>query len=307
MKIIGVIPARQESSRFPGKPLADICGKPMVWWVYMQAAQVEEFDEVIVATDDENIFNVCKSLGINVLMTSKHHPTGTDRTVEVSEKIKGDLYIVVMGDEPLISPDNIRAMLYAMLSDKKYDAGMLCTKFKNGVDVINTSTIKLAVNNQSELIYMSRLPIPFPKSSLNYNHYKNVGVYAYTKNTLNFFRNTARGKLEEIEDMEMLRMLEHHKLVKVVEVTTESMSIDTPKDLARIRVIAADKIKRRELPPAFISKISAVTTPPRRNNLIAAYCIHPCFYKNRSTKMMALSAAVYFKNLMMLISVHCLI
>ena len=233
MKIIGVIPARYKSSRFPGKPLADICGKPMIWWVYNQAIQVKKFEQVVVATDDKTIYDTCKKFDINVMMTSENCPSGTDRTVEVSEKIKGDLYIVVMGDEPLISPKDIEAMIDGM--SPEYDAGMLCTRFKNGVDLINDTTIKLAINNRKELIYMSRFPIPFPKAELNYDHYKNVGVYAFTYDSLEFFKHAERGRLEKIEDMEMMRMLENHKLVKAVEVTTESMSVDTYKDLERIR------------------------------------------------------------------------
>lgn len=233
MKVIGVIPARYKSSRFPGKPLADICGKPMIWWVYNQAIKVKEFEQVVVATDDKTIYDTCKNLDINVMMTSENCSSGTDRTVEVSEKIKGDLYIVVMGDEPLISPEDIKAMIDGM--SPEYDAGMLCTKFKNGVDLINDTTIKLAINDKKELIYMSRFPIPFPKAALNYDHYKNVGVYAFTYDSLKFFKSAERGRLEKIEDMEMMRMLENHKLVKTVEVTTESMSVDTYKDLERIR------------------------------------------------------------------------
>lgn len=234
MKIIGVIPARYKSSRFPGKPLADICGKPMIWWVYNQALKVKSFDAVYVATDDERIESACRELGINAVLTSEKHNSGTDRTVEVAENVEGDIFVIVMGDEPLISPDNIQAVIDEMVKGG-YDGGMLCTKFKNGVDLINTTTIKLALNDQKELIYMSRLPIPYPKACLDYDHYKNVGVYAFTRSALEFYKNTPRGRLERIEDMEMLRMLENHKLVKVVEVETESMSVDTPKDLERIR------------------------------------------------------------------------
>lgn len=233
MKIIGVIPARYESSRFPGKPLADICGKPMIWWVYNQALKVKSFDKVYVATDDERIESVCKKLGINVVMTSDKHQSGTDRTAEVAEKVEGDLFVIVMGDEPLISPDNIQAIIDEM-SKGGYDAGMLCTKFKTGVDLVNTTTLKLALNDKNELIFISRLPVPYPKAVLGYEHYKNVGVWAFTRETLEFFKNTPRGRLEKIEDTEMLRMLENHKLVKAVEVETESMSVDTPKDLERI-------------------------------------------------------------------------
>ena len=104
MKIIGVIPARYRSSRFPGKPLADICGKPMIWWVYQQALKVPELDLVVVATDDQRIQSVCDSLGMAVFMTSDKHPTGSDRVAEVAEKTNGDLYINIQGDEPVIPP-----------------------------------------------------------------------------------------------------------------------------------------------------------------------------------------------------------
>ncbi len=239
MKIIGVIPARYKSSRFPGKPLADICGKPMIWWVYQQVLKSEVLDEIYVATEDERIKAVCEKENINVVMTSDRHPTGTDRAAEVAEKTNGDIYVVVMGDEPLISPENVKTVV-DIIKTSVCDAGMLCTKFKNGVDLINNSTIKLAINSRNELIYMSRLPIPYPKSNLNYNHYKNVGVYAFTRESLELFNKTPRGYLENIEDIEMFRMLENHKVVKVKEVEKQSISVDTYKDLERIRGIIAE-------------------------------------------------------------------
>jgi len=234
MKIIGVIPARYKSSRFEGKPLADICGKPMIWWVYQQAKKVKRFEEVVVATDDKKIEDVCKKYDINVIMTRDDHPSGTDRVAEVAEKMDSELYVVVMGDEPLIDYKIIDKLIDTMTKSKDAFAGMLCTKFKNGVDVVNNSTIKLALNDNNELIYMSRSPIPFPKARIDYEYHKNVGVYAFTKEALTFFKNTKRGRLESIEDMEMMRMLENHKLVKVELVKTDSMSVDTHKDLERI-------------------------------------------------------------------------
>lgn len=244
MKIIGIIPARYASTRMPGKPIMDICGYPMIWWVYNQAKQVKAFDEVVVATESEKIVEVCNKYGMNVILTSDNCATGTDRVVEASETVKGDLYVVVMGDEPMIGVSDIEAMVEAMTGSISYDAGMLCTKFKNGVDLINPSTIKLALNDNHELIFMSRYPIPFPKSELDYDHHKNVGVYAFTKDALEFFKNTPRGRLERAEDMEMMRMLENHKLVKVVEVDTESMSVDTYKDLLRIRAMMEKKLNQ---------------------------------------------------------------
>lgn len=242
MKIVGIIPARYKSSRFEGKPLADICGKPMIYWVYNQAVKVKDFDSVYVATDDERIINVCNDLNINSIMTRDDHPSGTDRVAEVAEKISADLYVVVMGDEPLIEVETIESIINVMRQNISAYAGLGATKFKNGVDVVNDSTIKLAINDRDELIFMSRAAIPYPKARIDYEFYKNVGVYAFTKEGLNFFKNTPRGVLESIEDMEMLRMLENRKLVKVSYVDTCSMSVDTPKDLDRII-----KIKKREL------------------------------------------------------------
>lgn len=244
MKIVGIIPARYHSSRFEGKPLANIHGKPMVWWVYNEAKKEKKFDNVYIATDDKRIEEVCNQYDLNVIMTSKRHKTGTDRVVEAAKKIPDyDIYVVVMGDEPAIQVKDINKIVNKMEKSPEADAAMLVTKFKNGVDVINPSTIKLAINNQDELIYMSRQPIPFPKGKLNYDFYKNVGVYAFSKKGLNFFEKTAPGCLENIEEMEMLRMLENHKIVKTVYVDTDAMSVDTPKDLDRIKLLLKKRLK----------------------------------------------------------------
>lgn len=243
MKIVGIIPARYNSSRFEGKPLADMFGKPMIWWVYEQCKNVNEFEELYVATDDDRIEKVCKEYDMNVIMTSKEHKTGTDRIVEVSKTVKADIYVVVMGDEPALSSDDIRTVI-PVFNDNKVDTAMLVTKFKNCVDVTNPSTIKLAINEHNELIYMSRCPIPFPKGKLDYDYYKNVGVYAFTADALDFFGKTKAGKLESIEEMEMLRMLENHRLVKTVYIDTDAMSVDTPKDLDRVKKIISKRDAR---------------------------------------------------------------
>lgn len=234
MKILGVIPARYKSSRFPGKPLADICGKPMIWWVYNQAKKVKKFSDVVVATDDARIEKTCKDLDINVIMTSDKHPSGTDRVAEVAEKIEADLYVVVMGDEPLINSSDINILIDTMLENKTADAAMLTTKFKKGVDVVNSTTIKLAINNDNDLIFMSRASIPYPKERINYDYYKNMGAYAFTKNALDYYKNTSVGFLESIEGIELLRLLENHKIVKAIYVESDSMSVDSKKDLDRV-------------------------------------------------------------------------
>lgn len=242
MKVVGVIPARYGSGRYEGKPLADINGKPMVWWVYQQAKKADELSEVYVATDDERIESVCKQFGMNVVITSVLHPTGTDRVCEVAHKVDADIYAVVMGDEPLILPEDINAIVKKMKDNSNYDAGLLAKKYTNPVDIVNPTTIKLALNDKDELIYMSRVAIPFPKARLDYSYYKNIGVYVFTKKTLEFFESTPMGRLESIEDMEMLRMLENHKMVTVQEIESDSFSVDTPKDLERIKEIMKNRV-----------------------------------------------------------------
>ncbi len=243
MKIVGIIPSRYESSRFIGKPLADISGKPMIWWVYNHGKQITELSDIFVATDDKRISDVCDKYDINYIMTSKEHKNGTDRAIEVSKKIDADLYLVLMGDEPLIDPKDVSLLLKDLIKNKKYDAGMLATKFKNCVDVVNTTTIKLAINDKDELIYMSRSPIPFPKEDLNFEYYKNMGAYVYTKECLNLFEKVGMGNLEKIEGLEMIRLLENHQLIKIVKVESDSMSVDSPKDLTRIIDIMDKRIQ----------------------------------------------------------------
>lgn len=240
MKVIAVIPARYKSSRFPGKPLADICGKPMVQRVYEEAKKVEYFERVIVATESEIIVNKCQELGLDVMLTSDNHPTGTDRVAEVAQKVEADLYVIIMGDEPLISADDERKLVES-IGKSDADAIMLTEKFKNPVDVANMTTIKLAINDYGDLIFMSRASIPYPKESIGYYMYKNVGCYALKKETLDFFLKTSPGNIEKAEGIELLRLLENHKRVMTVEIESESMAVDTQKDLERIRKVFEKK------------------------------------------------------------------
>lgn len=243
MKIVAVIPARYQSSRFPGKPLADICGKPMIWWVYQEAKKVEEFDDVIVATESEIIIERCKELGMHVMMTSEKHPTGTDRVAEVAQHVEADVYVIIMGDEPLITADDERKLIKAIGSRNDVDAFMLTETFKYPVDAVNMTTIKLAINDDGYLIFMSRAAIPYPKEALGYSLYKNVGCYALRKDALDFYITKSPGNIEKAEGIELLRLLENHKKVFTVAVESESMAVDTQKDLERIREIISKKMQ----------------------------------------------------------------
>ena len=235
MKIIAVIPARYSSSRFPGKPLIDINGKPMIWWVYSEAKKVDEFDDVIVATESEVVKAECEKLDIKCMLTSDSHPTGTDRVAEVAQKVSADIYCIIMGDEPMLGAKDEKKLIAKIKNAPDADAIMLTEKFHDPVDVVNTSTIKLAINDNGYLIFMSRMPIPYPKESLGYTYFKNVGCYAMKKEALDFFLKTKPGACERAEGIELLRLLENHKKVLTHIVDSHSMSVDTPKDLIRVK------------------------------------------------------------------------
>ena len=243
MKIIAVIPARYASTRFPGKPLADICGKPMIWWVYSEAIKNEKFADVIVATDSDEIMKVCKEYDMHAMMTSDKHPTTIERVAEVASKTDADCYMIVMGDEPILRVEDEKKMVNAICSGVEADAIHLVETMSDPVDVINSTTIKLAINDEGYCIFMSRTPIPYPKGQLGYPYYKNIGCYAMKREALDFFVKTKRGNLELAEDIGPLRLLENHKKIFTVKAEFQSMSVDTPKDLERIRKIIEQRLK----------------------------------------------------------------
>lgn len=242
MKIVAIIPARYGSSRFPGKPLADICGKPMIWWVYKQAKKVKRINEVYVATDDKRIESVCKGFGIKTIMTSVEHKTHLDRLYEASTKVDADFYININGDEPLIESSCIEDLI----PDKSVDPnssyaanGMMV--LSEPIDAFDTSKIKIATDMNSYGLYLARSPIPFPKGRSDYQLKKFVGVQCFTKKALEFCGKTKRGFLESIEDIDEFRFIENgHKLLFVMTNAT-TLSVDTKKDLDRVREIIKGK------------------------------------------------------------------
>lgn len=241
MKVIAIIPARYGSSRFPGKPLSDICGKPMIWWVYNQVRKAKKITDVIVATDDTRIEAACKQYDINCIMTSSRHKTSTERLNEVAQSVPSDLYIAVNGDEPLIDPDLIDAIVPSAMPDSDFFVSNLMSPIDNPVEALDSSNIKIVTDEDDYALLYSRSMIPYPKSSLEYQFYKHVGVILYTKSALEFFANTPKGKFEKIEDINELRFLEHGKRIKMVRVNAHSLSVDTPMDLERIRTIIKNR------------------------------------------------------------------
>jgi len=251
VKIIGVIPARYDSSRFPGKPLVDICGKPMIWWVYQQCMKVDDFDAIYVATDDKRIFDKCKEYGIEVIMTSNSHRTGTDRIGEVARQISADLFVNIQGDEPLLEPSTIKAAIMPFYDDPNLQISNLMTKIKNPVDLVNVTVPKVITNKDGIGIYLTRATAPYPKGSIDYSYYKQVCVYGFKPEALEFYCDYGlkygKAKVEAVEDIEILRFIENGYKVQYIEVDSETVAVDTPNDLEKVRTIVSAKIEAGEI------------------------------------------------------------
>lgn len=235
-----MIPARYQSSRFPGKPLAKIEGKPMIWWVYHQTRKSQKLDDVFVVTDDERISCVCKNYKIPVIVTGSAD-TGTDRIAIASKKVKADLYVNIQGDEPLIETHTIEHILKPFLEKNEIQVANLMTKIKDPVEVTNFTIPKVLTNEEGIAIYLTRSAAPYPKGSIDFHYYKQVCVYGFTPEALEFYSKTPRGVLEKIEDIEILRFIENGYRVPFIEVESDTIAVDTPKDLEKVRSIMARK------------------------------------------------------------------
>lgn len=235
MKVIGVIPSRYGSSRFPGKPLADICGKPMLWWVYQQALKVESIDDLVVATDSDLIVKTCQELGMNCMLTSDQHNTPTSRLYEVSTRMEGDKFVFIGGDEPLINPDAIDKVV-KLAREKDAFAVNAMTKIKTSPEVVDFTNIKVVTSTDGYLLYTTRGPLPYPKGGLDFDYYKFVGIGVFSREALAFYNDTPKSKLERIEECDLLRFVDKFKPVHMIEVEVNNISVDTPKDLEVARI-----------------------------------------------------------------------
>ena len=245
MKVIGVIPARYQSSRFPGKPLADICGKPMIWWVYNQVSQVKEFSEIYVATDDERIVACCEEYGMKYVMTRKDTPNHIHRIWEVTEMIEADYYISINGDEPLISPDNIRqAFPSKVISDRPFFQSVY-REMHDPAEVMDIANVKIVLNKEGVCMYQSRYPIPCPKGSLLFTYKKAIGIECFNKKALDIFAHTPMGVMEKIEDIDHLRFLENGIPIYYKQIDSESLSVDTKNHFEKVRLIIEERLNKK--------------------------------------------------------------
>jgi len=240
MKIIGVIPARYASSRFPGKPLADICGKPMIWWVYNNAIRSEILNDVIVALDDVRIAECCVKYNINYIMTSPNHDTPTSRLHEVSMKNNADLYIMIMGDEPLINHKAFLLLLPQYDMPNHYVA-VLTNVVSTPTEVIDYTNQKVVINSENKALFISRSPIPYPKGTLDFEYKKVTGLQAYNQNALEFFATTAKSKLEQAEECDLMRFIENNIQVVAIHSPYKTVSVDFQKDLDEVRKIISER------------------------------------------------------------------
>lgn len=241
MKVTVVIPARYASTRFEGKPLAMLLGKPMIQHVYERSLEANGVDSVIVATDDDRIFDVVKGFGGEVVMTSANHQTGTDRLAEVVAGLDSDLIVNVQGDEPLIYPQMIEAALVALKDAPLAAMSTLKYKITDVDDIKSPSVVKVVVDRDDFALYFSRHAIPFNRDEDKGSHmpayYKHVGLYVYRRDFLMKFAGMGSTPLENAEKLEQLRALENGYRIKVVTTEYDTIGVDEPQDLIKAEEI----------------------------------------------------------------------
>jgi 3-deoxy-manno-octulosonate cytidylyltransferase (CMP-KDO synthetase) len=234
MRIIVVIPARYNSSRFPGKPLANICGVPMIKRVWEQCCLAIGKENIVIATDDMRIQQYCTDHHMSrVLMTSPNCLTGTDRVAEVATLIEADVYVNVQGDEPLINPEDILHVIEAYKNSNTEVVNAM-SRIKDEEEFFSYSIPKVIFNEEGNLLYMSRAPIPSNKKNAFLGGWKQVCIYAFSKNSLMNYRNNKKTSFENIEDIEILRFIERGCQVKMVEVNSDTISVDFPEDIIKV-------------------------------------------------------------------------
>jgi 3-deoxy-manno-octulosonate cytidylyltransferase (CMP-KDO synthetase) len=249
MNVIAVIPARYGSSRFEGKPLADILGKPMIQWVYEGVTQSKLIKRVMVATDDQRIMEAVQNFGGNAVITSPDHPSGTDRVAEVARKLKAEVIVNVQGDEPLIKGSIIDKAIRPLRTDETLPMSTLVTPIDEVKDWLNPHIVKVVLDQKCFALYFSRSPIPFPrdlnidrleshpfgtKRALPKRIFKHIGVYVYRRDFLLRFSKMKPTPLEKLEKLEQLRALENGYRIKVSIVDYEPICVDTPGDLQKV-------------------------------------------------------------------------
>ena len=233
LKIMGVIPSRLASTRLPRKALREIAGKPMVYWVYQNARRSPLLTDLVVATDSVEIQQACEAEGIPVTLTGEH-PSGSDRVHEVLERTDADIYVNIQGDEPTLRPDHLDLMLQPFFGN----TGAQVTTLKVAVsaeEAADPNNVKVVTADDGNALYFSRYPIPYDRAGTrNVQHYKHIGLYAYTRDTLSFYHRQPQSSLELSESLDQLRFLQNGVPIYVAETTNDTVGVDTEADLQRV-------------------------------------------------------------------------
>jgi 3-deoxy-manno-octulosonate cytidylyltransferase (CMP-KDO synthetase) len=246
MKSIIVIPARYGSTRFPGKSLARIHGRPMIQWVWEAAGRSRLAEQVIVATDDERIADTAAKFGADVVMTKKSHRSGTDRVAEVADKISAQLYVNVQGDEPLLSAGAVDDLIRAMAENPRVPIGTLGHRIESKAEWLSPEVVKVVCNRHREALYFSRSPLPFQrKFNPAARLLRHIGIYAFRARALGAFVALKPSPLELAESLEQLRALENGLAIQLIETKYRCLGVDTPADLARVETVLRRQIKAR--------------------------------------------------------------
>ena len=246
MTVTAIIPARYASTRFPGKPLAEIQGKTMIEHVYRRTVAAQTIDRVIVATDDQRIFAAVQAFGGEAMMTRNDHPSGTDRLAEVAAKIESELIVNVQGDEPLIAPQMIDEAVRPLLRDVAIQMGTLCSRIDNLDDFFSSNVVKVVCDRQDRALYFSRAPIPYPRdipqnelsarlSELGAK--RHIGLYVYRRDFLLRYPQLPQTPLEILESLEQLRAMENGVSLHVATTGYACHGVDTPEDLQRVEAL----------------------------------------------------------------------
>lgn len=240
LKVVAVIPARYGATRFPGKPLAPIAGKPMIQHVFERVRQATSVTRVVVATEDERILQAVAAFQGDAIMTRPDHRSGTERMAEVAMHIEADVYVNVQGDEPLIDPASIDAAVNALVEDDAVSVATICVPIDNPADIMDPNVVKVVVDFQGDALYFSRAPIPWvrdEKLRVEAQHHKHLGLYVYRRAALLEFPTLPPGQWEKLEQLEQLRLLENGYKIRVVETASDCVSVDVPADVARVEEI----------------------------------------------------------------------
>jgi 3-deoxy-manno-octulosonate cytidylyltransferase (CMP-KDO synthetase) len=239
--VVAVIPARYESTRLPGKPLADLGGQPMIRRVYERTARAACIDRVLVATDDERIRGAVESFGGEAMMTSGAHASGTDRIAEVAAALEADVIVNVQGDLPLLDPEMVAAAVAPLRSDPGLPLATLKTAIREDAELRNPNVVKVVTDSAGFALYFSRSPIPFWRDGAGGDilAHRHIGLYVYRRDFLLTFAELAPAPLERAERLEQLRALERGFRIKVVEVPEAAVEVDTEEDLERARALLA--------------------------------------------------------------------